>query len=72
MKKLLLILGILFLTISCNDTSIKQNMQMLQTKYPKAILYKINSRQYIIIDSVKIYDVAITNDGKIESIVKIK
>jgi hypothetical protein len=72
MKKLLLAIVLLFSLVSCNNTTLSEDMQMLQKKYPKSIVYRIDEEQYIIVDSINIYDVRVTNDGKEFTKIKIK
>jgi hypothetical protein len=72
MKKLLLAIVLLFSLVSCNNTTLSEDMEMLQKKYPKSIVYRIDAKQYIIGDSINIYDVRVTNDGKESTKIKIK
>lgn len=71
MKKLLLTIVLLFSLVSCRTTS-AEDMVMLQKKYPKSIVYRLNAQQYIIVDSVNVYDICVTGDGKEFTKIKIK
>lgn len=67
MKKLIVLL-VLF--TSCNVTTTSEDIENLQKKYD--VVYLISTGQYIVIDSVGIYDVRVTTDGVPYSKVKIK
>ena len=59
--------------IGCSDkTTISQDTEMLQTKYPNGVVYQINSERYIVIDSLHALDVRVSLSGEITSTVKIK
>ena len=71
MKKLLSLLALGILLTSCNTTSLTQDMQFLQTKYPT--VYSVNSIDYICIDSIgTTYHICVVEDGQITSKVKVK
>lgn len=70
MKKLLSVLALGILLTSCNTTSLTQDMQFLQTKYPT--VYRVNPTNYICIDSIGTYHILVTVDGQIDSKIKIK
>ena len=70
MKKLLSALALGILLTSCNTTSLTQDMQFLQTKYPT--VYRVNPTNYICIDSIGTYHILVTVDGQIDSKIKIK
>ena len=70
MKKLLSALALGILLTSCNTTSLTQDMQFLQTKYPT--VYRVNPTNYICIDSIGTYHILVTMDGQIDSKIKIK
>ena len=72
MKKILLSLAILLTLSSCNTTTTSEDTMMLQKAYPNAIVYPINQNRYIIVDSTRVSDLMITNDGQISAIIKIK
>jgi hypothetical protein len=72
MKKLIAILSIGVLLVSCNVTTISQDKEMLQKKYPKGIVYRVNVSRYIVVDSTNVLDVMVALDGTIISTVKIK
>lgn len=69
MKKLLSVLALGILLTSCNVTTVSQDIQMLQTKYPT--VYSLNSIDYICIDSIGTYHIRVV-DGQIYSKVKIE
>ena len=57
----------------CSDTTTSyQDTEMLQTKYPNSVVYKIKSDRYIVIDSLHALDVRVSLSGEITSTVKIK
>ena len=71
MKKLSVLLVTLVTLVSCsNSTTMSQDTEMLQKKY--STVYRIDVGRYITCDSVDVYDIRITSDGKIFSTVKIK
>lgn len=70
MKKLLSVLALGILLTSCNTTSLTQDMQFLQTKYPT--VYRVNPTNYICIDSIGTYHILVTVDGQIHSKIKIE
>lgn len=70
MKKLLSVLALGILLTSCNTTSLTQDMQFLQTKYPT--VYRVNPTNYICIDSIGTYHILVTMDGQIHSKIKIE
>lgn len=70
MKKLLSVLALGILLTSCNTTSLTQDMQFLQTKYPT--VYRVNPTNYICIDSIGTYHILVTMDGQIDSKIKIE
>jgi hypothetical protein len=74
MKKVLLILMLATLFISCEDktTTVSQDIQMLQKKYKTTIVYKIVGDRHIVCDSTHVYDVIVSNDGQITSSIVIK
>ena len=74
MKRIIAILSIgMFLTgCDTSTTTISQDIEMLQTKYPNSVVYKINSERYIVIDSLHALDVRVNLSGEITSTIKIK
>jgi len=72
MKKIILIFSIWLLSTGCGVTDPYQDMEMLQKKYPKSIVYKLTAIRYIVLDSANALDIKVTLDGNIESTVKIK
>jgi PBP1b-binding outer membrane lipoprotein LpoB len=74
MKRIIAILSIgMFLTgCDTSTTTSYQDTEMLQTKYPNSVVYKINSYRYIVIDSLHALDVRVNLSGEITSTVKIK
>ena len=74
MKRIIVILGIGMFLIGCSDktTTSYQDTEMLQTKYPNSVVYKINSDRYIVIDSLHALDVRVNLSGEITSTIKIK
>lgn len=74
MKKITLILILATLFISCKDrnTTTSQDAQMLQKRYKTTIVYKITAYRYIVCDSIRTYDIEVSNDGKIVSSIVIK
>jgi hypothetical protein len=72
MKKLIAIFSVGVLLVSCNITTISKDTEMLQKKYPKSIVYRIDEKRYVVVDSTNVLDVRIENNGDIWSIVKIK
>jgi hypothetical protein len=67
MKKLIVLLLVL---TSCSATTPSEDMESLQKKYD--VVYRIYNYQYIVIDSLGVYDVKLENDGTPYSKVKIK
>ena len=72
MKKLIAIFSIGVLLVSCNVTTISQDKEMLQKKYPKGIVYSVSGLRYIVVDSTNVLDIRIELNGTIKSTVKIK
>jgi hypothetical protein len=74
MKKIAILLTSLVLITSCNEksTTTEQDMQMLQTKNPNSIVYRINSWNYISCDSLNVYHITVTVDGEIDTKIRIK
>ena len=72
MKKLIAIFSVGMLLVSCNNTTGSQNIEMIQKKYPKGIVYMIDESRYIVVDSINVLDIRIKNNGDIKSTVKIK
>ena len=74
MKRIIAILSIgMFLTgCGTSTTTISQDIEMLQTKYPNSVVYKIDSERYIVIDSLHALDIRVNLSGEIKSTVKIK
>lgn len=70
MKKISIILAALVVFSSCHSTTTSQDTQMLQEHY--STVYRVSEARYICLDSVNVYDVRVTLDGQIKSIVKIK
>ena len=74
MKRIIAILSIgMFLTgCDTSTTTVSQDIEMLQTKYPNGVVYRIDSERYIVIDSLHALDVRVNLSGEITSTVKIK
>ena len=72
MKKFFTIFSIGVLLVSCNATTISQDKEMLQKKYPKCIVYSVEGCRYIVVDSTNVLDIRVEMDGTIRSTVKIK
>lgn len=72
MKKVLGLIVLCGFLVSCEVTSTSENTMMLQNKFPKAVVYRVDGHRYIIADSVSVSDVRINNSGEIFSTVKIK
>lgn len=74
MKKIITIFSIGVLLVSCNHlvTRPSQDVEMLQKKYPKGIVYEIDYYRYVVVDSTNVLDIRVKLDGTIRSIVKIK
>lgn len=68
MKKIIILFMAIMLFNSCTIRS--EDIQMLQKRYD--VVYHINDARYICTDSLHVYHVRITLNGKVESIVKIK
>jgi PBP1b-binding outer membrane lipoprotein LpoB len=71
MKKIIGIISIAMLLASCT-TSVSEDTEMLQKKYPKSIVYRLNSTRYIIVDSTNVLDIRVTELGNIKSRIIIK
>ena len=67
MKKLIVML---LLFNSCETTTPSEDMESLQKKYD--VVYRVSNHQYIVIDSIGIYDIRVKDDGTPYSKVKIK
>jgi hypothetical protein len=67
MKKLIIML---LLFTSCETTTPSEDMESLQKKYD--VVYRVSNHQYIVIDSIGIYDIRVKDDGTPYSKVKIK
>jgi hypothetical protein len=73
MKRIIVILGIgMFLTGCSDKTTISQDTEMLQTKYPNSVVYGINNDRYIVVDSLHALDIRVNLSGEITSTIKIK
>ena len=72
MKKILLSLSVLLTLSSCNTTSTSEDTMMLQKAYPTAIVYPINQNRYIIVDSTRVSDVRVSQDGTVYAVIKVK
>ena len=73
MKRIIVILGIgMFLTGCSDKTTISQDTEMLQTKYPNGVVYGINSDRYIVVDSLHVLDIRVNLSGEITSTIRIK
>jgi hypothetical protein len=73
MKKLIGIFSIGVLLVSCNATTVSQDKEMLQKKYPKGIVYSVDKCRYIVVDSTNVLDIRVELNGTIiRSTVKIK
>jgi hypothetical protein len=72
MKKLIAIFSIGVLLVSCNATTVSQDKEMLQKKYPKGTVYSVTAGRYIVVDSTNVLDIRMALDGTIISTVKIK
>jgi len=73
MKKLIAIFSIGVLLVSCNDaTTVSQDKEMIQKKYPKGIVYSVEGCRYIVVDSTNVLDIRVEINGTIRSTVKIK
>ena len=72
MKKLIAIFSIGVLLVSCNTTTVSQDKEMLQKKYPKGIVYSVGGCRYIVVDSTNVLDIRVKLDGTTKSTVKIK
>ena len=72
MKKILLSLAVLLTLSSCNTTTTSEDTMMLQKAYPNAIVYPINQNRYIIVDSTRVSDVRVSQDGTVYAVIKIK
>jgi len=72
MKKLLFTLLLIVLLSSCVFiTSVEEDIMFLQTRYPKAKIYRLDSWNHLVMDTLHIYKIHMTNDGKIKSIIKL-
>ena len=73
MKRIIVILGIgMFLTGCSDKTTVSQDTEMLQKKYPNSVVYMLTSDRYIVVDSLHALDVRVNLSGEITSTVKIK
>jgi PBP1b-binding outer membrane lipoprotein LpoB len=74
MKRIIAILSIgMFLTgCDTSTTTVSQDIEMLQTKYPNSVVYKIDSERYIVIDSLHALDIRVNLSGEITSTIRIK
>ena len=72
MKKLIAIFSVGVLLVSCNSTTMSQDTEMLQKKYPKSLVYRIDNYRYVVVDSTNVLDIRVKNNGDIRSTVKIK
>ena len=73
MKKLLILLLIIMTLVSCNTTTTTtQDLMMLQQKYPNSIIYRATNDKYLIIDSLQVQQIEVSNSGKITTVIKIK
>ena len=74
MKKIAILLTSLVLITSCNEklTTTEQDLQMLQTKNPNSIVYRVDSWNYISCDNSNVYHITVTVDGEIDSKIRIK
>jgi hypothetical protein len=70
MKKLVVLFSVLIALSSCNYTTSREDTQMLQSKYQT--VYQLNLFNYITIDSIGVYHITVTKDGKIGTKIKIK
>ncbi len=72
MKKLITMFIVGTLVVSCNATTPSQDTEMLQKKYPKSIVYRLDGFKYIVADSTNVFEIRVGFSGDITSIVKIK
>lgn len=74
MKKIAILLTSLVLMTSCDEkvTTKEQDMQMLQTKNPKSIIYRVDAWNYVACDSLNVYHITVTGHGKIDTKIRIK
>jgi len=70
MKKITLLLSLLFLLQSC--IPIHKKIEILQNKYPKSMVYLITEYDYIVYDSTHIYHIIVGSDGHIMTTVNLK
>jgi len=71
MKKIIGIISIAIILSSCG-TAISEDIEMLQKKYPKSIVYRLHNTRYIIVDSINVLDIRLTESGDIKSTIIIK
>lgn len=72
MKKVIAIIAVAISMVGCHSTTISQDTMMLQSKFPKATVYRVDEYRYIVADSAQINDVRLNHSGKIFSTVRIK
>ncbi|HMT03062.1 MAG TPA: hypothetical protein PKD00_07110 [Burkholderiales bacterium] len=72
MKKLITMFIVGTLVVSCNATTPSQDTEMLQKKYPKSIVNRLDGFKYIVADSTNVFEIRVGFSGDITSIVKIK
>lgn len=70
MKKITLLLFLLFLLQSC--TSNHKKIEILQNKYPNSIVYEVTRYDYVVYDSIHIYHIIISGNGHILTTVNLK
>jgi hypothetical protein len=71
MKKTLITTITLIALVGCGDiTAPSQDIEKLQKHY--STVYKVGDSRHICWDSTGVYDIRMTNDGKIFSKIKIK
>jgi hypothetical protein len=71
MKTLLLSLCAITL-FSCNITTQSEDTEMIQKKYPAAVVYPIDQSQYIVCDTTHVYHLHLSLKGDVYSTIKIK
>jgi hypothetical protein len=71
MKKIVLSLLLILSLYSCTVTTIRQDQEMLQHKYPGAIVYSIHEDDFIVVDKCDVYDIRVGSSGNITSTIKI-
>lgn len=73
MKKVIAMFIVSALLVSCDTTTTtSQDTEMLQKKYPKSIVYRVDYYRYIVADSTNVLDIRVESNGDIRSTVKIK